>query len=459
MPNALINDGDLIHSGTSADYGIRSTPGSMALRALPIVEQLFVFMLLLSSMNVIAALTPSSKEQTDLKLAAANVDIVSVVIEGGVYTFGCILVLIHWRRVLRAARAVWPLLALAAFACLSTIWSVEPLVTLRRSVGLLVATTIAIYIGERYSIEAFARLLARTLCVIMVLILIVYLVAPEYVIDYSAYGGAWRGLSAYKNTFGEHMAFALLLLVLVRFHRLRWARYVFLPIAGGFLLLSRSATSVVCCLLALAAIPLWRLLRGEHRLLGYFLVALLFFVGIFCVLAFPEQLFQVLDRDATLTGRTRLWTILLPVIAQRPILGYGYAAFWAGLKAEVLGVWINAGRLVPVADNGYIDLWLALGAVGVCLFLFVFVQAFRRAVEYIRSEPGFIGLWPVTYLCIFAADNACESALLTRGTFPFLVFAVLTTSLAMNHKRLVAPLRAAQKRPFTWETARPVISR
>jgi exopolysaccharide production protein ExoQ len=425
----------------------------------PVLEQLFVLLLLLASMNVVTAFMPSSREQTAIKVASADVDTPSVAIDAGVYTVGGILALLRWRRVLRAARTVWPLLALAALACLSTAWSVEPLVTLRRSAGLLVTTVLAIYLGERYSIEAFVRLLARTLCLMMMLVLVLYAVAPEYVIDYSAYGGAWKGLSAYKNTFGEHMAVAVLLLVLVRFHRFSWARYVFLLIAAGLLLLSRSATAVVCGVLGLAAIPLWRLVRGKQRFVVYLLLALMFCLGIYCVLAFPEPLFQILGRDATLTGRTRLWDILLPVIANRPILGYGYAAFWAGLKPEVLSVWIAAGRLVPIADNGYIDLCLSLGAVGVGLFLYVFVQGFRKAIEYLRLERGFIGVWPVTYLCLFAADNISESALLTRGTFPFLVFAILTTSLAMNHKRIVTAARTADSQPLMWEAASPVISR
>jgi O-antigen ligase len=197
---------------------------------------------------------------------------------------------------------------------------------------------------------------------------------------------------------------------------------------------------------------MWRLMHVKRRLLIYPLVALMFALGMYFVLAFPETLFQFLGRDVTLTGRTRLWTILLPVMANHPLLGYGYAAFWDGWKPEVLGVWIQAERLVPVADNGYIDLVLSLGAVGLGLFLYVFVQAFRRAIEYLRSEPGFIGVWPVIYLCIFAADNICESALLTRGTFPFLVFAIISTSVAMNRKRVMTLARTAENRPLSWET-------
>src|SRR5262249_29793545 len=154
---------------------------------------------------------------------------------------------------------------------------------------------------------------------------------------------------------------------------------------------------------------------------------LLFSFGIYWVLEFPEPLFRILGRDTTLTGRTHLWGVLLPVISNRPILGYGYGAFWTSLNAEILSVWSAAGRLANIADNGYIDLCLSLGVIGAGLFLYIFVQAFRRAIEYLRLEPEFIGVWPLTYLCIFAADNISESALLTRGTFPFLVFAVLVT--------------------------------
>jgi O-antigen ligase len=451
-----------VHAGSPAHYDAAYvSPGTRSSleKLYSMLEKLFVFLLLLSSMNVVTALSPSSKEQTDLRVFSANMDTSSVLIDTAIYMYGVALMLMRWRQVLRAARTAWPLLALAGLAFLSTAWSVDPALTLRRSVLLLASTMIAIYVGERYSIKAFAHLLAQTFCLMIVLVLLVYIVAPEYVIDYSAYGGAWRGLSAYKNTFGEHMAVAVLLLALVRFRRFPWLRYVFLLIAACLLFLSHSATAVVCGVLTLAAVPLWRLMRGKQRLLIGVLVAITFLLGIYWLLAFPETIFQVLGRDTTLTGRTDLWSKLLPVIANRPVLGYGYAAFWTGSNAEVLNVWIGAGRLVPIADNGYVDLCLSLGAAGLVLFLWVFTGAFRKAMEYLRSERGFVALWPVTYLCIFAADNVCESALLTRGTFPFLVFAIITTSLALNHKRAVTAARTATPQPFMWELNPPVISR
>ena len=303
-------------------------------KILPVLERLFVVLLLLSSMNVITALTPSSKEQSEARAYSADMDTSTVLIEAGLYVYGGMLALIRWRRILGAARAVWPLLALSVLACLSTIWSVQPAVSLRRGMLLLAATMIAVYVGERYSIKEFARLLAQTLCLMMVSVPILYLIAPEYVIDQSAYGGAWKGLSAYKNTFGEHMAVGVLLLVLIRFRHFRWARYAFLLIGAGLLVLSRSATAAVCGVLSLAAIPLWRLLRGRNRMLVYLLVALNFFVGIYCILAFPEPIFQILGRDATLTGRTDLCDHAAPCHCQPPYPGIWICRFLDQLESR-----------------------------------------------------------------------------------------------------------------------------
>jgi hypothetical protein len=59
-------------------------------------------------------------------------------------------------------------------------------------------------------------------------------------------------------------------------------------------------------------------------------------------------------------------------------------------------------------------------------------------------------------LCIFAMDNICETALLTRGTFPFLVFAILTTSLAVNRQRVLNTTRTADSQPLMWEWGLPL---
>jgi exopolysaccharide production protein ExoQ len=397
-------------------------------------ERLFVVVLFLSSMGVVDALTRPSLREGSPEQLSTYTPLPTVMAETGVYVAGTLLVLIRWRRVLSAGRRVWPLVGLTALAPLSIAWSPQAMLTVRRSVFLLGSTVLAIYLGERYSTEKLARLLAQTLCLMMLLVVVLSLVAPAYVIDYINHIGAWKGLSGHKNLFGEYMAVAVVLLLLVRFGYFPWSRYVFLVTAAVLLVLSRSAGALLCCVLVVAAIPLWRVTRfnGKRRLLVYATMAVVISLGVVFIPDSFDPLFRMLGRDSTLTGRTHLWAPVLSAIMKRPILGYGYGCFWTGLEGEGLNVRIGARWLAAASDNGYLDLCLSLGVLAVSVFVYVFVHSFRMAIDYLRSESGPVRSWPITYLCFFALHNTCESSLLSTRSLGYLMFAAITTSLALN---------------------------
>lgn len=402
-----------------------------------VFERIFLIVFFLFSMQVEIALTRPDEAEIDPGAVSASVHVLDTAIEAVVDACGVLLVLMRWRRVIDAIRAVWPLLALAALAALSAAWSDQPILTLRRSALLFLSTFLAIYLGERYSLSKQMQLLASTFCLMILAILILRIAAPSYVVDHVSHPGAWKGLSAYKNAFGQYMAIAVVLLSLVRFRQFDWLRYAFLVAAAGMLLLSQSAASVFCCVLVVAVMPLWRWarVREKQQLPIYTMATMVLVAGMYFMTTHPWLVFNLLGRNSTLTGRTQLWASVWEAIMRRPILGYGYDSFWASMRAEALDVRIGAGWLAQRADNGFLDLALSLGALGMCLFVFVFAQSFRRSIDYLRSEPRAIGLWPITYLCIFLVQNMSESTLLTRGTFPLLVFVMITTSLALSRSR------------------------
>jgi exopolysaccharide production protein ExoQ len=408
-----------------------------------IFERLFIVVLFLSSMGVVDALTRPSTEVHDPTGLSTEVPLSTALIESTIYVWGAILVLMRPRRVFRAAHTVWPVLGLAALATLSIAWSIQPMLTVRRSASLLASTLLGIYLGERFSIEQLARLLAQALCLMIIAVVLLYFVAPAYVMD-ASYSGAWKGLSVAKNSFGGYMAIAVILLLLVRFRYFRWFRYVFLIAAAVLLLLSRSATSLLGCALMLAAMPLWRLARlnSERRFIVYTVAPLVVLASAYSIAANTELLFQVLGRDSTLTGRTHLWSMVLPAIVKHPVVGYGYGAFWTGLRGEALNVLVGSRWLVRGADNGYLELCLSLGVVGLAVFLCVLVIAFRMANQYLRSDDRPIGFWPITYFTLFMVHNVCESHLLETRSLEFLLFVALTTSLALSRcQREVMPPR------------------
>ena len=409
--------------------------------AFRVFERLFVIVFILLSMQVEIGLTRPSESELDPAAVSAPVHVLDTAIEAGVDACGVVLVLLRWRRVLHAVRAVLPLVSLVALAALSTAWSAQPMLTLRRSALLLVSTALAIYIGERHTLEEQAELLTDVFCMMISAILILYFVAPKYVIDYVSHPGAWKGLSAYKNAFGQYMAIAVVLLLLVRFRRFRWLRYAFLITAAELLLLSQSAASLFSCVLIVAVLPLWRSaqLRGKQRwplctIAGTVLVA-----GMCFIAANTEGLLHLLGRTSMFSGRTQLWATVWDAIMRHPILGYGFDTFWASIKGEALDIRMAVGWPAQRADNGLLDLGLSLGVLGMALFLFVFALSFRRGVNYLTSGRQPLALWPIAYLCLFLLHSMAESTLLTTGNFPSLLFAMITTSLALNRRHAVIP--------------------
>jgi exopolysaccharide production protein ExoQ len=404
-----------------------------------VIERVFVVVLLLSSMMVVDALTrPAYSSGRDPDLISTDVPLPTVIIQSGVYASGVLLVLTRWRRVANAARRVWPLVALTLLALISIAWSDAPVLTLRRSVFLLGSTVIGIYLGERFSIEQLSRWLAQVLCMIMLASLILYCIVPSSVIDYAAYDGAWKGVTINKNTFGWYMAIAVAVLTLVRFRRFRWLRYIFLLTAAILLLLSRSATSLVGCVLIISIVPLWRMIRAgpKTRRLVFVLMLMAICSGTYFIWAERQLLFRVLGRDSTLTGRTDLWVLVMSAIAKHPFLGYGYGAFWSGMKDEVLNIYI-ASRWLPMgAHNGYLELWLGVGILGLPLVLYFILRSLGMAEDYIRSNEDWISIWPMTYLLLFIFHNFFESHLLETRSLEFLMFAAITTSLAIERSRI-----------------------
>jgi len=412
-------------------------------------ERLFVILVFVSSMGAVDALTRPYLDSRNPDIVSTQIPLSTQIIESAVYLCASVLVLARWRRVVIAARSNWPFLSLAILSLLSIAWSIDWSLTLRRSVSLLLSTLLGIYLGERFTTEQLAQLLAQAMCFMMVSALILYFVAPSYVIDYSSYGGAWRGLSVKKNSFGAYMAMAVVLFLLIRFRHFRWLRYAALALAVVLLLLSRSATSLLCCAIVVVLLPFWRLTRigGKQRFLAYTVIPAVLFIVIYFLLSNMQQIFLILGRDATFTGRTQLWGLVTSAIKKQPIVGYGYGAFWSGMHGEAMEVYIASKWLPTAAHNGYLELGLSFGIIGLPLLLWLMIHSLRLAITYLREHKGALAFWPISYLTLLFLDNFFESRLLETRALELLVFVAITTAMSREHCR--TQLRTRPGRPYT----------
>ena len=145
-----------------------------------------------------------------------------------------------------------------------------------------------------------------------------------------------------------------------------------------------------------------------------------------------NRIILALGRDVTLTGRTELWDFIDGFIAQRPITGYGYGAFFeVASVAEQISARIGWGA--PNSHNGYREMLLGLGLVGLVLALAVLLGALARAVRgFIRDPHDLPSRFAFLYLCLYLFRNFSESDLLAHSDLTWILagFAILLPTAA-----------------------------
>jgi O-antigen ligase len=88
---------------------------------------------------------------------------------------------------------------------------------------------------------------------------------------------------------------------------------------------------------------------------------------------------------------------------------------------------LYAGRLTM--HNGYLDLWLQLGLLGVVLFAVSFITSLFKAIALIRRENGWIEMFPLLFLIFMAIHNITESTILFRNQISWILYVLISIQL------------------------------
>jgi O-antigen ligase len=145
-----------------------------------------------------------------------------------------------------------------------------------------------------------------------------------------------------------------------------------------------------------------------------------------------ENILLGLGRDPTLSGRTNLWELAIELIGKRPWLGYGYQGFWQeGGGAAV--IWKSEGYKPPHAHNGFINMTLDLGLIGLFLFLLLLAVTYFRGIIWLRLGKTTIELWPIFYVTFFFMYNHSENTIIEHNS----IFWVLLVSVSLSMKRMI----------------------
>jgi O-antigen ligase len=192
----------------------------------------------------------------------------------------------------------------------------------------------------------------------------------------------------------------------------RLAYGVVIVMACWLLWISDSKTSLACFAIAggvMIATTYSQFFRTPvvlHTLVG--VVVLISFMVLF--LGVGGNLLEMLGRDSTLTGRTSIWEIALDY-AENPIFGAGYETFWLGSRLQAVAA--DLGTDLNQAHNGYVEIYLNLGWMGICLLGMIVLSGYRNITAAVREDRD-SGQLRLAYFTIAVIYN------FTEGMFKFM---------------------------------------
>jgi exopolysaccharide production protein ExoQ len=369
----------------------------------------------------------------------------------GLMAAGVAVLVARARRLETVLLANGPLVVFFLYCGASVVWSDYPDVAFKRwtkTVGDLVMVMLALTSSD--PVPSIKRVLSRAAFVLLPLSVLLIKYYPELGRGYNRWnwGSFYVGVANEKNGLG-YICLILGLGSLWQFiavwqseptserRRRLVAHGVVLAMTLWLFWMADSVTALVCFLLGAtllvftSARPWIRTPAAVHSLVAT--IAIVVACGV--LLGSGAGLAQAMGRDTTLTGRTQLWSYVLDMIVD-PLFGTGFESFWLGDRVET--IWRLYWWRPNQAHNGYIEVFLNLGVIGLGLLAVLMISTYRRIAHGFRDHPEAAAL-SLAYFVVAIVYNFTEAAI--KGFHPvwiaFLIAVTLVPSLAASRPKPV----------------------
>lgn len=348
------------------------------------------------------------------------------------------------------------LVAFIAFCLLSVFWSDEPFVSFKRwyrDLGNYLV--ILVVLSDPRPLEA-VRTVLRRLCYVLIPLSVVLI---KYFSNWGRQYSIWDGTTQYVGAATSKNMLGVLCLVSGLFFFwdtvTRWSErrerstkrivlinFVWIGMTLWLLNLASSATARVClvigCIVIIAAHSEWAKRRpGSLKAL----IPVIFCLYVILAYGFDinGQLAGAVGRDPTLTDRTKIWSLVLSMHTN-PLVGAGYESFWLGPRLQK--VWQVFGPLNE-SHNGYLEVYLNLGLIGVTLLLGFLITSYRNICRQFESSSKLASLnlafWTITLFY-----NMTEAAFKFQMMWvTFLLAAIAVPELVTDRVPNLAPFDKA----------------
>ena len=335
---------------------------------------------------------------------------------------------IRWKHVLYVVKKNKSFLLILLLAIFSVLWSEKRDATAIASIRLVGTSMFGLHLAVRYSLKNQVNLLAQMFGWASILSILFAILLPKYGIMGE---GMWRGIYTHKNGLGYIMVQAVSAFLITR--KLKDKAKIsnlYIVISISLIVLSDSATSLVGIVYLLVLLLVIQPFRLSYRSMIFSLASTstILFLLFISLIANAKAIAEFLGRDLTFTGRTDIWIAVWDMIMNRPWLGYGFSGFWHGLDGPSHYVWTRTGWPMTHSHNGFMELWINLGLIGLLIFIFVYLRNIRDSLKLIRLSSSFTSFFPILSLGLIFMQNLTESPL-KNSQFCWMIFTCLSFTL------------------------------
>jgi exopolysaccharide production protein ExoQ len=309
------------------------------------------------------------------------------------------------------------------FAAASALWSDDPVVCFKRWVkGVGNVVMALIVLTEERPSQAVGFVLKRLAYVLVPLSVLFIRYFPDLGRAYHMGVATVTGVAFQKNSLAQ-----LCLLLAIYFvwdflfgsMRRREPQgpimastgFIILPMLVWLIYMSQSATAFGVVVTAMAVLFGSRLpifLHRPQRLIGFAVVVAVLAVVLEYSVGITAWAIHALGRNPDLTERKPVWDILLSMAANRWV-GAGYEMFLSGDRLIEIFARMNRAGGTGQAHNGYIDLYLNLGFIGVGLLVVAIVAGLVDAVRQLGRDYPYSVL-RITLIVATVMYNYTEAA-------------------------------------------------
>jgi exopolysaccharide production protein ExoQ len=364
----------------------------------------------------------------------------SVALPGLAFSIVLWLVLINSRRITLLALEMKTITLLALLTICSALWSQSPSRSAYYGLFYVIETLFAFALVLKWGPDELRALMVKVGLSLTLISLVLVILFPRIAIIHgNIYAGAWKGVFGDRTAGAKSLVFLLSPVIIFRRTTFQYRYMIYILLASVLIFMAHAMTARVTLIGYIIFMAFVRIFTRYGRrsalvISGIFLgaAASIVYVGIL----YMPLVLKVMGKNATLTGRTGIWSSLLVSVAKRPLLGYGYHAFWLGLTGESARVIVGAHWAFGYAHNGILEICLQLGLLGTALFFVTLFQAIANAWFCLQRgcPPG--AEWYIGLIALTIMYNIDESTVLWPVDLSSILYVVACCGLAITARQI-----------------------